>query len=253
VKPSQAASRIVGNVPFSREEVQMGRTVMLLASFMLLLATGATAETQTLNFTDFDEVSVGYGMRASIRQSDGYRVEATGALEDLERLEVKKKGGRLEFSLKSGWARWFGRGQITLAITLPRLRRLALSGGSTGSLEMQMGSSPFSAALSGGSSLDGRLGCGDVDLALSGGSRAGLSGTGRDLSLSGSGGSQYRLRSFAAAGNVNVNLSGGSEATVALSGELSAALSGGSDVAYYGNATLSAVHASGGSRVRKGT
>ena len=230
----------------------MVRTVILLSSFMVLLATGAAAETQTLNFTDFDEVSVGYGMRAAIHQSDAYRLEATGALEDLERLEVKKNGSRLEFSLKSGWGRWFGGGRITLDITLPRLRRLALSGGSIGSLDMQMGSSPFSAALSGGSSLDGRLGCGNADLALSGGSQAGLSGTGQHLSLSGSGGSQYQLRNFAA-GDVNVNLSGGSEATVTLRGELSAALSGGSEVAYYGNAALRSVHASGGSRVRKGT
>jgi len=37
----------------------MVRTVLLLLAFMVLLATGATAETQSLNLTDFDEVSVG--------------------------------------------------------------------------------------------------------------------------------------------------------------------------------------------------
>jgi len=230
----------------------MGRTVVLLSSFMVLVAAGASAETRTLSFMAFDEVSVGHGMRASIRQGDGYRVEATGTVENLERLEVKKNGRRLEFSLESGWGRWLSGDRISLDITLPRLRRLGLSGGSAGTLDMRMGTDPFSAGLSGGSSLNGRLGGGDVDLALSGGSHVDLSGTGQHLRLSGSGGSRYQLRNLAV-GNVQADLSGGSKATVTLNGRLSASLSGGSDVTYHGDAAVSAVHASGGSRVHKGT
>lgn len=228
----------------------MGRTVVLLLSFVLL-GVGAAAETQRLNFKDFDDIRVGGGIRASIHQGDAYEVEASGSAEDLERLEVTQSGRRLEFSMTSGWGQWFRRGRITLEVTLPLLRRLALSGGSAGSVEMQIGSRPFSASLSGGSSLDGRLDGGDVELALSGGSQAALSGAGQRLRLSGSGGSKSQLRDFAV-GNVRVNLSGGSQATVTLKGELDASLSGGSDVTYYGNAVLGAVHTSGGASVRKG-
>jgi len=230
----------------------MGHAVVLLTSFMVLVAAGASAETRTLSFTDFDAVDVGHGMRASIRQGDGYRVQATGTAESLARLEVKKNGRRLEFSVESNWGSWFSGGGITLDITLPRLRGLALSGGSTGTLDMQIGADPFLANLSGGSSLHGRLGAGDVNLALSGGSRADLSGTGQHLRLSGSGGSKYLLKNLAT-GNVQAHLSGGSEATVTLKGHLSASLSGGSDVTYHGNPAIGEVHTSGGSRVRKGT
>ena len=229
----------------------MGRTVVLISSFILLVAAGASAETRTLSFTDFDEVRVGHGMRASIRQGDSYRVEANGTLENLQRLEVKKDGRRLEFSLDSGWGGWFGGSGIILDITLPRLRGLALSGGSAGPLDMQIGADSFLAALSGGSSLNGRLGAGNVVLSLSGGSKADLSGTGQHLRLSGSGGSKYLLRNLAAE-NVQAHLSGGSDATVTLKGQLSASLSGGSDVTYHGSAVMGELHTSGGSRVRRG-
>jgi hypothetical protein len=219
---------------------------------MVLIAAAASAETRTLSFTDFDAVGVGHGMRASIRQGDGYRVEATGTAENLERLEVKQNGRRLEFSLESTWGSWFSGGGITLDIKLPKLRGLALRGGSTGTLDMQIGADPFLASLSGGSTLHGRLGAGDVNLSLSGGSRADLSGTGQRLRLSGSGGSKYLLSNLATE-TVQAHLSGGSEATVTLKGQLSASLSGGSDVTYHGDAAIGDVHTSGGSRVRKGT
>ena len=230
----------------------MGRALVLVSSFMVLAAVNASAETRTLSFADFDEVRIGHGMRASIRQGDVYLVEATGTAENLERLKVEKHGRRLEFSLESNWGQWFSGSGITIDLTLPRLRGLALSGGSTGTLDMQVGADSFLADVSGGSSLNGRLGAGNVALSLSGGSRADLSGNGQHLRLSGSGGSKYLLRNLTAQ-HVQAHLSGGSEATVALEGQLSVALSGGSNVTYHGNAAIGEMHTSGGSRVRKGT
>lgn len=229
----------------------MRRIVLTLFFFMGPLMAAAAAETRTLNFTNFDQVSVGSGMHVSINQGESYRVEATGAPEALERLEMDQKGSRLEFWLDHGWTWWRRSGRISLDITLPRLRKLDLSGGSQGSLDIQTGSGSFSADLSGGSFLNGQLSCGNGELSLSGGSEVELSGSGEDLIIDGSGGSEYDLQDFPAR-NLNASLSGGSRAAVTLNGSLNADLSGGSEVVYYGNATMAAVSSSGGSKVRKG-
>src|SRR2546428_4039781 len=170
---------------------QFAVTVTLLS---LLIAIDASAETRQLNFTDFDEVSVGHGMRVSINQGAMYRVEATGSAADLDRLRVNHRDSRLTFSIDPGFWGVFQSGRISLNITLPGLRKLDLSGGSDGTLDVQRGSSAFAASLSGGSRLSGQLTCGAIQLSLSGGSRVALSGTGKSLVLDGSGGSEYELK-----------------------------------------------------------
>ena len=229
------------------------KPVLVTVTFLLvlLIAIDASAETRQLNFTDFDEISVGSGMRVSINQGAMYRVEAIGSVADLDRLRVTHPGSRLTFSIDSSFWGLFQSGRISLNITLPALRAVHLSGGSDGTLDVQRGSSSFAAALSGGSRLSGQLACGDIQLSLSGGSRVGLSGTGQALVLRGSGGSRYDLKDFPVKHMVS-SLSGGSLATVTLDGEITADLSGGSHVTYFGNALLGAVRTSGGSRVRQG-
>src|ERR1043166_4868665 len=155
----------------------MRQIVITVTLLMMPIAVDATAETRQLNFTDFDEVSVGSGMRVSINQGATYRVEAIGSAADLDLLRVQHVGSRLTFSIESGFWRLFRAGQISLNITLPALRKMELSGGSIGTLDVQRGSAPFAADLSGGSRLSGQVVCGDIALSLSGGSRVGLSGT----------------------------------------------------------------------------
>ena len=228
------------------------RQLVVIATLLMTLTTiDASAETRQLNFTDFDQISVGYGMRVSLNQGAMYRVEAIGSTADLDRLRVTHQGNRLTFSLDSGFWGLFQSARISLNITLPSLRAVDLSGGSDGTLDVQRGSSSFAASLSGGSRLSGQLACADIQMSLSGGSRVGLSGTGQSLILQGSGGSKYELKNFPVNHMVS-SLSGGSQATVTLDGDMTAHLSGGSRVIYFGNAVLAAVRTSGGSRVRKG-
>jgi len=229
----------------------MRQFVVIGVLLMLFIAIDATAETRQLDFGNFDEVSVGSGMYVSISQGPMYRVEASGSAANLDRLRVEHSGSRLTFSIYTGVLGLFQTGRISLNITVPALRAVHLSGGSDGMLHVQHGSSAFAAALSGGSKLSGQLACSDIQLSLSGGSRVNLSGTGQSLVLKGSGGSKYELKDFPVRYMVST-LSGGSQATVTLDGEIVANLSGGSDVTYFGNAVLAAVRASGGSKVRKG-
>jgi hypothetical protein len=206
---------------------------MSLILWIPLVVVEAAAETQTLNFTNFDELRVASGIRVSIRQGNTYRVTASGTSDDLRRLDVRQKGHHLEFSMPSGFLSWFRPGSISVDITMPALRSLSLSGGSEGTLGIQIGSQPFRADLSGGSKLSGEIRSGDIDLNLSGGSRVTLSGSARRLSAAGSGGSKFDLRDLAAT-------------------DVTASLSGGSDVIYHENARLGSVTTSGGSQVRRG-
>jgi hypothetical protein len=212
----------------------MRRIVLTLILLTTVVVADAAAETRTFNFTNFDEVRVGSGMRVSIRQGGTYQVIATGAPEDLNRLEARNVGGHVEFQMPSNFLQWFRSGRITLDITMPALRRLGLSGGSEGDIPiMQIGAEHFRADLSGGSRLNGEIRSGDIDLNLSGGSRATLSGLGQRLSVSGSGGSNFDLRDLSVT-------------------DVRGSLSGGSDVTYHPNANLGNISTSGGSQARRG-
>src|ERR1051326_5982527 len=146
----------------------MGQRVVFSLAFVILAVSSAMGETRKLNFMGFDEIAVGYGMHLSIVQDDAYHLEVTGAPADLEQLDVQQTGGVLKFSVRSGWL-WTSRmGRIDIAVTLPVLQRIDLSGGSQGNMNMIIGSKSFTANLSGGSSLSGQLNCGDVYLNFSG-------------------------------------------------------------------------------------
>ena len=225
----------------------MKRFALFLWLSMVLVVVDAAAETRTLTFTNFNEVSIESGIRFSISRGDAYHITATGAPNDLKRLEVKQNGTRLEFSIRSA-ART---GPINLDITLPALRRLDLSGGSEGKMTMPTGAPSFKGEFSGGAALTGQINSRDIDLNSSGGSTVTLSGTAEALRLTGTGAGQFELKNLPAAG-ARITLSGGSTATVTVNGKIDATLDGGSELTYYGNATLGTQNTSGGSEIRKG-
>ncbi len=211
-----------------------------------------SAETRNLNFSGFTGVSVGWGMNLNITQGSDFRVQVTGDSEDLDQLKVEKDGDVLTFSQKSRWGGWNRHGKLSVDIVMPALTSLDLSGGSKGRISMDVASKSFSAELSGGAELNGELRCRDVKLSLSGGAELHLAGQGGNLTIDGSGGSTCDTKEFAVQ-NVDSELSGGSNATVNMNGELNAGQSGGSEIIYYGNATLGRTDSSGGSRIRKGS
>jgi preprotein translocase subunit SecD len=110
---------------------------------------------------------------------------------------------------------------------MPDLRNLQLSGGSLADAQ--------------NFNVPGNLG---ID--LSGGSRVTMSGQATDLTATGSGGSNFNLEDLQA-NDASVDLSGGSQCRVNISGRLDAMLSGGSQLHYKGNPTLGEIDSSGGS------
>lgn len=88
----------------------------------------------------------------------------------------------------------------------------------------------------------------DGRFSLSGASSLELEGSANDIDIEVSGASRVKLSNFSVV-DVNIDLSGGSDATVNASGRLDGDLNGGSKLNYIGNPTLGSINASGGSTI----
>ena len=181
------------------------------------------------NFTGFTSVTVESGFGFAITQSSSYSVNVTTDDNLLSYLQVTKTGNYLSVGLKPGYA--YLSATLKVAIYMPDIAQLDLSGGSSGAM-------------------NGFVMSHDFTVTASGGSWATVRGGARNLALEASGGSHLDLTNFNLT-NANVDLSGGSQATISLSGRLDASLSGGSQLYYLGNATLGNINVSGGSLISK--
>lgn len=122
---------------------------------------------------------------------------------------------------------------------------IKLGGASDAKLDLVTGD--FIYDLSGSSSGKGNVRATDTRLILTGASDIKLAGSGGDLNMTGSGSSSFSLLDYEI-GNVKVNLSGASDATLQTDGTISGSLSGSSALKYGGNPTLgSNLDISGGS------
>ena len=135
-------------------------------------------------------------------------------------------------------------------ITMPKLYKIDLSGGSRANIAGFSSSHDFSVELSGGSRVSGDIKAADADFGLSGGSQVDLAGSADDLDINGSGGSHLTLESFPV-DNADINLSGGGSATVNVNGTLDVNLSGGSKVVYVGEPIMGDIDLSGDSTISK--
>ncbi len=225
--------------------------VVLFIVGCILVPIQAAPDTRNFNLSGFTEVSVGYGMHVVITQGQRFQVSVTAEPETFERLKVEKGGSTLEFSMESsGWFRG-NRGRVDIAITMPVLKGLDLSGGAEGDVTMSVPNESVRLGLSGGAELHAQLTCTNANLDASGGAEVTVVGSAERLRLDGSGGSEFHLKEFTVK-DVAANLSGGTSATVNMNGTLDGDLSGGSEVTYYGTATVGDTDFSGGSRFRKG-
>jgi len=250
--------------------------VILMATLLtsvLLVGCGAVVtgsgnlETKTFDFSDFTKIEAQNGFQVELTQSSAYSIEITTDDNVQEYIEVTKSGDTLRIRL-TGF-RYYSSVTMEAKITMPDIYGINLSGGSQADIAGFSSSHDFSAALSGGSGLDGNITTADADFDLSGGSRVAgnitaddtdfdlsggsqvnLEGTADDLEINSSGGSQLDLEAFPV-NNADVNISGGGRATVNVSGTLDVNLSGGSRVLYIGEPTLGDIDLSGDSTVSK--
>lgn len=203
------------------------------------------------DFVEFDSLSFSHGFHADIVQGAAYSIELDVADVYLDVLDIEQRGTAIHFGLDtSGKLGRTRSGHLRATITLPELRALAISGGGGATVTGFESDDDFAVSVSGGGHLSGDLKAGDLAADIGGGSRMRLTGSAEDIKLNATGGAKVDLSDFAA-DNAMVNATGGSKVQLNIDGNLYANATGGSKISYQGEATVSGVHTSGGSMVRR--
>lgn len=182
-----------------------------ITSVAVLLITAAHAETEIYDFSGFSRVSASEGVDVEVTVGGDFSVRAEGDAEDIERLEIKKRGEKLKIGRNSGifnmrWSR--GRSPVVY-VTLPALNEAESSSGA----EMDargVNADDFSASASSGSELQLEGQCGRLRASAS---------TGAELDAEG-----LKCR------DVDVSVSTGADVSVYASESVDASASTGGDI-----------------------
>jgi hypothetical protein len=223
----------------------MIRTCLMIAA--TLAAVPALAAERRFDAAGFDKVAVAGSDNVVIRQGTGFSVVATGAQDDLDKLEVRVEKGELKIGRKRGNWGWNNSKPVAIAVTLPALHGLALAG--SADVQADKGSGDvFETRVSGSgdlllSSLDARTAnvsisgsgnvklagrCGALNVRLAGSGDADLSGlacTNASISVAGSGDVLAR-----ATGQADVRIAGSGDVTVTGGAKCSKRVAGSGDV-----------------------
>lgn len=263
-----------------RKEVTMKKAIVavlvavLLTSGLLVgcqvgVVTGSgNLETENFNFGDFTRVDVSSAFKAEIAQSSSYGVSITADDNLFEYIQVSRQGETLKIGLKTITSL----GPVTLKakITMPKLRSLALSGATRGTVSGFSSTENLDIEVSGASSLDlvdissgdtkfdvsgaskvtGDITAGDADFDIDGASTVQLEGSASNIVVEADGASHVKLAGFEV-NDADVSLGGASTSTVNLDGRLDADLSGASKLEYMGEPTMGTINTSGGSTLSR--
>lgn len=204
--------------------------------------------TRDYSIADFSGIDVGDAFQVEIQPSESFGVTVSGDDNIIDYVKVDKQGQTLRVSLAPG--RSYNYEELRLAIKMPRLTSLTLSGAARAMVNELKSPDGLHLNLSGATMLIGWIEAGDTEIVASDASVVELQGVGQSLRLEGSGASQANLADYLAS-DANVNMSGASKASVNVVGKLSATLSGASRLDYSGNPTLGTISVSSGSLLNR--
>ena len=236
-------------------------TIMAAAIVLLVIGLAAIAaayyiwilpgnqKTQTYSFTDFAAIDASSAFKVTITQSETYSIVITANQNMFDQIEVTKMGNTLKIDTLPGAI--LGIFNAEAKIAMPKLENIKLSGASHGTAQGFSSQEPFTAAVTGASSLDlSDLQAGNITIDLSGASTLTASGSANDLTSVVSGASNLNTQNLIV-NNAKMNISGASHASINLNGRLDVEISGASSLEYTGNPTLGNINSSGSSTVTK--
>ncbi|MGH3774348.1 MAG: head GIN domain-containing protein [Pseudonocardiaceae bacterium] len=183
-------------------------------------------------------------VRVTVGQPEQATVQMDDNLTDL--VEATVSGSELRLGLKPDAN--VRNATLTAEVTVGSLDRLSAAGASQVTLVTPVMGPALQLVVSGASGVTGPVGVDRVEAAVSGASTLALSGQVRDLQLSGVGASRLQLADLAVR-NLDVVLSGASNATVAVSDTLSAEAAGASALRYRGTPNITRQQTSGASSI----
>jgi hypothetical protein len=205
-------------------------------------------ESQEKDLSGFDELRISHAFQVDVKQGEDYHVITRVDDNVQEYLVVDKSGDTLRIGLDPDYNYSTKNTTLEAEVTMPELVRIRLSGSSDATISGFASTSPFSADLSGSSSLRGEIESGDARVDVSGSSSVILTGAAQDLTIDASGSSDVDLSALRVS-DANVDASGSSTVTVKPYGRLTVGASGASNVYYLGEPTLGNIDTSGSSSV----
>ncbi|NLE08970.1 MAG: DUF2807 domain-containing protein [Dehalococcoidales bacterium] len=197
--------------------------------------------TETYEFTGFSFIEAERGFRLTVEESPSFSVSITCDDNVQQYLDIKQSDDTLYLGFKKN-----GTATLRATITMPALEGLNLSQGSSAEISGFSSSDDFSVTMTEGSILSGTIIAGDIGFGLSGGSSVTLTGSGRNLVARSSDGSKLMLEQFMI-NDADINIDGGGQAILTISGKLDTTLTGGSSLHYIGEPVMGEVNVSGGS------
>ncbi|WP_164156913.1 head GIN domain-containing protein [Sandarakinorhabdus rubra] len=212
----------------------MPRLSSVLLAAAALAAVPASAEQRRFPLTGFDRVVVAGSDDVTITRG-GFAVTADGAAADLDRLDIAVVDGVLKISRKRGdWRSWNGKA-VRVAVALPALRGLSLSG--SADVQADRGDADrFALTLSGSGDVSlAKLDAKTADISLSGsgdvvtGGRCGAV----NLRLSGSGNADLSALKCT---NASISVAGSGDVRAHVAGAATVQVAGSGDVAIAGGA-----------------
>ncbi|UOQ54343.1 head GIN domain-containing protein [Hymenobacter cellulosivorans] len=227
---------------------------LLLGAFVMSTTIVEAQVRQTRPVASFQAVQAGGGIDVFLTQGPTAAVVVDAASEAQPHVVTSVKNGALVIGWDTdrSWRSLLSDrklGSVRVYVTCPQLTALSVSGGSDARGETPFTAEDIRLAASGGSDLQLTITAKNLTSNVSGGGDMTLSGRVEQQKVSVSGGSDYHAFALLST-TAEVSASGGSDANVAVDGELRSSASGGSDVRYKGSARLVSSQASGGSSTR---
>ena len=199
-----------------------------------------------ISLSNFDQIRTSSAFNVSVVQGNNFRITATGDRVDVNDLDFYVRNGVLNGGYRSNLRNQ--RYTMRIDITVPSLTGVDFSGATTAEVG-NFNANTFNVILSGASKLNLDIKTQRMNLDISGASQFNPSGNAQKLSGDLSGASQINAFGLLS-DEVNVNISGASNAKVNVYKYLKVNASGASKVRYRGNPTTE-ISISGASVVEK--
>jgi hypothetical protein len=199
---------------------------------------------QDIEITDFNSVNVSGAFILDIKQSSGYKVTLSTDDNLLSRFKIVLDRKTLKISIEAPAS--FFPTSLKMAIEMPQIAGLNLSGGAAAMLSGFKSAGNFSMFLAEKSKVEGNVTAGEAVFQLTGSSTAALSGLATRLDLVSTGDSKVDLADFPLI-SAQVKLQEHSQAIINVSGRFDVELHEESKVFFLGNPIFSNTSISGGS------
>ena len=200
---------------------------------------------QDITLKNFDQIRTGSAFKVNIVQGNNFRIVATGDRVDVNDLDFYVRNGVLNGGYRNNRNQRYN---MRIDITVPSLSAVDFSGATTAEVG-NFNANTFNVILSGASKLSLDVKTQKMNIDISGASQFNPYGNAQKVSGDLSGASQLNAFGFLS-DEVNVNVSGASNARVDVVKYLKVNVSGASKVRYRGNPTTE-ISASGASVVEK--